>query len=82
MSNLEISSSTQQQNLFPILIYIMTEKDKKPTPSYLDFMIKFNVIGVAMGIIIGSNLKDIDGFLPINSESNFELISGSDAIAR
>ena len=37
----------------------MTEKDKKPTPSYLDFMIKFNVIGVAMGIIIGSNLKDI-----------------------
>ncbi len=37
----------------------MTEKDKKPSPSYLDFMIKFNVIGVTMGIIIGSNLKDI-----------------------
>ena len=37
----------------------MTDKEKKPQPSYLDFMIKFNVIGVAMGIIIGSNLKDI-----------------------
>ncbi len=36
----------------------MTDKDKKKT-SYLDFMIKFNVIGVAMGIIIGDNLKDI-----------------------
>jgi len=37
----------------------MPEKDKQPKQSYLDFMIKFNVIGVAMGIIIGSNLKDI-----------------------
>ena len=37
----------------------MSDKEKKPKPSYLDFMIKFNVIGVAMGIIIGSNLKDI-----------------------
>ena len=37
----------------------MTEKDGKKKQSYLDFMIKFNVIGVAMGIIIGSNLKDI-----------------------
>ena len=37
----------------------MSDKEKKAKPSYLDFMIKFNVIGVAMGIIIGSNLKDI-----------------------
>ncbi len=36
----------------------MADKDKKKS-SYLDFMIKFNVIGVAMGIIIGDNLKDI-----------------------
>ena len=36
----------------------MADKDKKKA-SYLDFMIKFNVIGVAMGIIIGDNLKDI-----------------------
>lgn len=35
------------------------EKDQKKKTSYLDFMIKFNVIGVAMGIIIGDNLKDI-----------------------
>lgn len=37
----------------------MTEKEGKKKQSYLDFMVKFNVIGVAMGIIIGSNLKDI-----------------------
>lgn len=37
----------------------MSDTEKKAKPSYLDFMIKFNVIGVAMGIIIGSNLKDI-----------------------
>lgn len=36
-----------------------SEKDQKKKTSYLDFMIKFNVIGVAMGIIIGDNLKDI-----------------------
>jgi large-conductance mechanosensitive channel len=38
----------------------MKEKEgEKNGKGYLDFMVKFNVIGVAMGIIIGSNLKDI-----------------------
>ena len=38
---------------------------------YLDFFSKFNVLGLAIGLMIGSNLKDVaNDFIKIVNENN------------
>ena len=63
----------------------MSDNKKKKQESFLNFLIKFNVIGVAMGIIIGDNLKDIakaliSGLLMPFVKPLLEKVSGGDGL--